>query len=103
MPRTRIELDDRLRELLGSNNVYYQPPESIKLKYPCIIYSRDEIDTRRADDGVYHAINRYEVTIIAKDPDFPLFDTFLFKFPMCSLARTFTIDNLNHYSFTLYY
>ena len=101
--RPRIELDDKLREVLGSDNVYYQPPESIKLKYPCIIYRREAIDTKHADNKVYSAVNRYDVLIISKDPDFPLFDEFIHAFPMCSLNRPYIVNNLNHYSFTLYY
>ena len=101
--RTRIELDEKLREVLGSNNVYYQPPESIKLKYPCIIYSREAIDTKRADNSIYSTTNRFDVIIISKDPDFPLFDEFIHLFPMCSLNRPYIANNLNHYSYTLYY
>ena len=101
--RPRTELDDKLREALGSDNVYYQPPESMKIKYPCIIYNRETIDAKYADNKTYTAVNRYDVTIISKDPDFPLFDEFIFMFPMCSLNRPYTVDNLSHYSFTLYY
>lgn len=103
MMRPRIELDEKLREILGSDHVYYQPPETMKIKYPCIIYSREAIDTTYADDKTYMAVNRYDVTIISKDPDFPLFDEFIFMFPMCRLNRPYTVNNLNHYSFTLYY
>ena len=101
--RPRTELDDKLREALGSDNVYYQPPESMKIKYPCIIYNRETIDAKYADNKTYTAVSRYDVTIISKDPDFPLFDEFIFMFPMCSLNRPYTVDNLSHYSFTLYY
>ena len=103
MLRPRIELDEKLREVLGSGNVYFQPPESIKLKYPCIVYDRDLIDTTYADNKTYSATNRYDVTIISKDPDFPLFDDFIFLFPMCRYDRSYKVDNLNHVAFSLYY
>lgn len=103
MPRTRLDLDEELRTALGSENVYYQPPESIKLKYPCIIYSRDLIDAKYADNKTYNTTNRYDVVIISKDPDFPLFDEFIHLFPMCRYDRSYTVDNLNHTAFSLYY
>ena len=28
----RLELDARLRRILGSNNLYYEPPASLKMK-----------------------------------------------------------------------
>ena len=38
MAETKQEkLGKALIELLGSNNVYFQPPESIKIDYPCIV------------------------------------------------------------------
>ena len=40
METRRLELDADLRALLGSTNVYFQPPETKKLKYPCFIYER---------------------------------------------------------------
>ena len=47
---SRHELHDELKELLGTNRCYFQPPESIKLEYPCIIYKRDPSDILRADN-----------------------------------------------------
>ena len=38
--RTRLDLDDTLREIMGDKgSVYFQPPENLKMKYPCIRYS----------------------------------------------------------------
>ena len=36
----RLQLHEELCSVLGSRNVYFQPPETIKLTYPCIIYSK---------------------------------------------------------------
>lgn len=36
---TRLELQNKLEELLGSRHVYFQPPESVKMEYPAIKYS----------------------------------------------------------------
>ena len=32
---------------------YFQPPESVKMSYPAIVYSLDDIDKTYANDGVY--------------------------------------------------
>lgn len=112
--RTRLELDEKLRELLGSPNVYFSPPESVKLKYPCIVYHRTGADVKNADNGVYGLHFQYTVTIIDKDPDFGKFkdpswgqdslvEAFLFRFPMCRYINHRTVNNLNHDTFYLYY
>ena len=66
---SRLELQTKLEELFESKNVYYQPPESLKIKYPAIIYSRSRIDKRSADDTSYITTNCYELTVIDKRPD----------------------------------
>ena len=44
--KTRLELDEELVKILGSKNVYFQPPESLKLNYPAIVYSLSNISNR---------------------------------------------------------
>ena len=44
---SRIKLQAKLEELLGSRNVYYQPPETLKIEYPAIIYSKSRINSYR--------------------------------------------------------
>lgn len=99
---TRLELHDILVSILGSSNVYFQPPESISLKYPCIIYNRDYIKTEFADNSPYTLGKRYSVTVITKDPDSDIPDD-IAAMPKCSFERHFTADNLNHDIFNLYF
>ena len=99
----RTELHEELVRILGSRNVYFQPPESVKLKFPCIVYSLDNYDIRYADDLPYKIIAKYSLTIIDKDPDSTIKDAVLGSFSMCRLERVFTSNNLNHYTLTLYY
>ena len=40
--KNRIELQTLLEELLGSKNVYYQPPNNLSMSYPAILYSTDK-------------------------------------------------------------
>lgn len=100
--KRRLELHEILCALLGSRNVYFQPPESVKLKYPCIIYSRQRIETGFADNAPYKIDKCYELTLITSDPDSELVDKLL-TLPMCKHDRHYTSDNLNHDTYTIYY
>lgn len=102
MDQKRIEFHEKLVEVLGSRNVYYQPPESIKLKYPCIIYQRAADHRVKADNCLYYSKRRYELTVIDKDADSEIPDK-LIHLPYCSFDRSYTADNLYHYSFTMYF
>ena len=99
---SRLELQNLLESILGSRNVYYQPPESIKIKYPAIIYSRNDIDNNFADDIVYMQNHTYQIIVIDANPDSEIVDK-ISKLPMCRYNRHYTSDNLNHYIFTIYY
>jgi len=100
---SRLNLHKELVDILGSSNVYFQPPESIKLVYPCIIYERNGGETIFSGDMPYLYKKRYSVTIITKDPDSDLVDKMYMAFPECTFDRHFTLDNLNHDVFQLFY
>lgn len=82
--------------------VYFQPPPSVKLVYPCIVYVLDKIDTKHADDKPYLNKKGYSVTIIDKDPDSEIPNMFT-NMPLCVFDRAYTADNLNHWVFSLFY
>ena len=102
MAGNRAELQLKLEEVLGSENVYFQPPATIKLVYPCIIYKRDEHKEFFADDRLYMGMKRYSVTIIDKNPDSPIPDR-LMGLRYCSFSASFRTDNLNHDVYSLYF
>ena len=98
----RIDLQIKLEEILGSRNVYYEPPESLKIKYPCIVYKKDSDSVRYADDRNYKSVLGYQVTLIDKTPDSQIIDR-IKDLPMCRWNRHFANDNLHHDVFTLYF
>lgn len=100
---SRLELHEKLCELLGSRNVYYSPPESVKMSYPCIRYSLSDIQHKYANDEHYRDINKYEVIVIDSDPDSSIHLWVAHHFAMCSFDRMYVVDNLNHFVLTLYY
>lgn len=99
----RLELHEKLCEILGSRNVYFQPPESFKLSYPCIVYSKYVGVTRNADNKRYNYIDLYNLTVIDRDPDSTIEDDLVEAFQYCRPERHFVSDNLNHTVLSLYY
>lgn len=99
----RLELQSKLEELLGSRNVYYQPPATLKMEYPCIRYSKSDIKSKYANDSAYQLLTRYELIVIDKKPDNPIILMCLKNFKHCSYDRHYVSDNLNHDVLTLYY
>ena len=95
-------MQTKLEELLGLKNVYYQPPESIKMEYPAIRYSKTDINTKSANDSNYIINNKYEIIVIDRRPDNPVVYKLL-QLPMCSYERHYISDNLHHDVLTLYY
>ncbi|OLU39742.1 hypothetical protein BO224_06855 [Erysipelotrichaceae bacterium NYU-BL-E8] len=98
---TRIEFHNLLKNISGINNVYYQPPENIKIHYPCIIYNFDNYQNSSADNGKYLKHKRYSVTIISKDPDNDYVEKVL-TLPLSSFDRRMVVDNLYHDVLTIY-
>ena len=100
--RARLELHAILKAIPGVREVYFQPPESIKLNYPCIIYNLDRSEAHHADNKKYIHKNRYTITVIDKNPD-SVIPGSVTDLDYCAFDRFFTSDNLNHYVFTLYF
>ncbi len=100
---SREQLQTQLETILGSRNVYFSPPENVKLKYPCFIYKKLRPHLKRANDKVYIHVQCYQVTYITKDPDSGIENTMLDIFEMCSHEQTFISDSLCHEVFNLYY
>lgn len=102
MARTRAQLDSILRTILGTTNVYFDPPESFKFKYPCIVYSLAAHQERRAENEPYIKMRRYGLTYITRDADDPMVDT-LEDLEYCHLNRPYTADGLFHYAYDIYF
>ena len=99
---SRVELQTKLEELLGSRNVYYQPPESLKMEYPAIRYSKNKIESRHADGINYSNFTRYEIIVIDKKPDNDVINKIM-ELPLSSFERHYVSDNLNHDVINLYF
>lgn len=98
----RTDLQTKLEAISGVSKVYFQPPESVKLIYPCIIYEYAPPDRLFANNLPYRDIQRYTVTVIDRNPDSSIPGE-LGKFPMSRLSRIFTNENLYHFVYDLYF
>ena len=107
---SRHDLNDELKALLGTTDktgddarVYFQPPESKKLKYPCYVYHRAYNKNMSADNIVYKRYPQYTLTYITYDPDDPLIDGTEDRFPMCRFVSSSSGSGLNNYYYDLFY
>jgi hypothetical protein len=100
---SRLELHEEFCKVLGSRNVYFQTPESVKMQYDAIRYGLGGKNLKHANNKVYKTTNQYDGVLITRDPDTTIPDRMLSRFEMCSFGRPYTADNLNHYPFTIYY
>ena len=100
---SRPNLHEELCEILGTRNVYFQSPETVKMQYDAIRYELGGKDIKHANNRLYTFTNKYEGVVITRDPDTLIPDKILSHFEMCSFGRPYVSDNLNHYPFTLYF
>lgn len=98
----RVSLQNELEAILGSREVYFSPPEDVKISYPAIVYHLDKVDVKHADDLKYKKTNRYSVTVMDYDPESEIAAKIL-DMRYCELSSTFAKDNLQHFIFTLFY
>lgn len=98
----RLQLQALLVNILGSGNVYFQPPPSINMKYPAIVYKQDAERSQHADNKPYSRRLRYQITIIDRDPD-SIIPSKIAALPTCVYDRFYAVDNLNHDVYNLFF
>lgn len=99
--RTRLELQAALERLVGSRNVYFQPPESLNIKYPCIIYETHDLKNRFANNNIYKQNFSYQLVLVDSNPDSEIFKN-MCKIPQIKFKNFYISENLNHYVFESY-
>lgn len=98
----RPELGEFIRNKTGIRYTYFNPPSSIHMEYPCVVYSRDNIDATFADNDVYKLDYRYQLILIDRDPDSQFVEQ-VAQLPQCRFVRHYNADNLSHDVFRIYY
>ena len=116
MERRSDLLIQALKDLLGTDEVYFQPGPDVGadefgqsyiftgMKYPCFVMERTTAYQPKANDLNYLFRPGYQVTYINRDePDPEMLEAVLRTFPHCHYDRHFVTDNLHHDVFTIYY
>jgi hypothetical protein len=85
-----------------TGHVYFQPPATVQMSYPCIVYGRDGSHAEYADNQPYQHTKRYQVTVIDRNPDSELPDL-VEGMRLCEFSRAYVADGLNHWVFTLFF
>lgn len=98
----RLALQTKLEEILGSENVYYNPPSNKRMNYEAIRYTLNDIERRSADNLAYFRMHCYQITYIG----YTLKDDIkekLMDLPYASFERSYKADNLDHYIVNIYW
>ena len=117
MERRSDLLIQELKDLLGTDEVYFQPSMDVGLGetgeepfifsgivYPCFIIKRTSAYQPKANDKTYLFRPAYEVTYINRDePDPEILNRVGQKFSLCNYQRHFVSDNLHHDVWVIYY
>lgn len=97
---SRTELQTFLEDIPGVSAAYFQPPASISLSYPCIVYDLTDIIPAHADNRPYILTTEYTLTVIDKNPDTQIIYE-IGKIEGARFSRFFASEGLNHYVFTI--
>lgn len=90
----------RFQEEAGETpHVYFDPPESLKLVYPCFVYHFINSVDLYANNVVYLRSYEYSVRYITKKAD-PILPEAIMDLPYASFESHYTADNLHHFMFT---
>jgi hypothetical protein len=99
----RLLLHEKLKTLVGTNNVYFQPPASVLLAYPCVIYNIGKGESIYADNKLYNHTHKYDLIFIYQKPTTAIIEQVLGELSMSTLDRAYISDNLHHYAFSVYF
>lgn len=95
---TRDELSKILHGL--AERVYFQPPATVQMKYPCIVYHRKPPQILHADNRPYRKGEMWQLTVIDRSPDSKIAEA-VEELPGIRCDANFTQDNLHHYVYSL--
>lgn len=99
------DVRDKLYLVNNTQNVYYDPPDSIRMEYPCFRFESNNYNVTHADNKAYIKKPRWTVTYITRDVEEieTIADQMLDIFQYCNFDTSFRSDNLEHAVFNLYF
>lgn len=96
---------DNITEILrqeAHKHVYFQPPATVRMSYPCIVYTWSNDDTIYADNRPYRSMKAYDVMVIDKNPDSEIPGK-VAELPMAKFKTRYQKENLYHTVYGLYF
>ena len=99
---SRPSLQLIFEDILKNRNVYFQPPENVRMNYPAIVYSLGTVNKLYANDNAYKFLTVYTVVLIDKYPDTEFLAPLL-ALPYCSFDRFYRSDKITHWVVTLFH
>lgn len=95
----RSKLEGIMEECGEEPHLYFQPPESVRLAYPCMVYHLRTLTSRSADNRPYVKYISFDITYITRSPASKV-PARMLEEPLFSFDRYYTAENLHHYSYT---
>lgn len=97
----RLKLQEELEDIVGKGHVYFQPPSSIRMLYPAMVYNLSALEHRKANNSDYINYDEYECVYITPH-HMPEVLEQLDAMQYSHFVRHFEEDNLHHYVYTIY-
>lgn len=85
----------------AEKRVFFNPDSNVKLIYPCVIYSENSYNHKRADNVRYFSGIEYRVTVIDRNPDTDIHVDILEAFQHARYSNNHRADNLIHHILTI--
>lgn len=97
------ELRTDLIRITGLKNVYYQPPASVRMSYPCIRFKLEGTDIEYASNKPYRTMKKYQIVYITNKANDDMITLLPENLRYCTFEHPYSSDNLYHYVFKTYY
>lgn len=99
MAKSREEVHKILQSFMDDDKqeqVYFNPPENLRMKYPCIVYHTRSLDHDHADNQPYFIYDVYDVIVIYRTMDDAHIAKDMANSPGFEYDRFYNSDNLHH-------
>lgn len=94
-------LTDIMKKYSSDAGVFFKPDSNVKLKYPCIIYTREGDWSVHADNVRYFNNTSFRITVIDRDSDSEVVNDILNTLQSSRRSNEFVSDGLYHYIITI--
>lgn len=91
-------------ESTNTGKVYFQPPSSVHLEYPCWVVERAKVYQPKANNRTYLFQVGYRCMYMNRvEPDPEVLDMIPRRYECCQYQNHYVVDNIHHDVFLIYY